>query len=248
MVSQRGISLKGHRVVDLTARLVSRVTRLDASIEEGQRDVYNMPWMVEETVNDKDLTIEHLVAANRGTLTEWPLGAVSGHMGSHIQLGVGHNDNWSGLPEGMLGLWDLPVDAYYGEAAVCILDDLKGEPILPEHLSNVREGDIVLMGSRNRGKDTPWIHGDTAYWLAEEMKIKMLSVGVPGIAWETKPQDPEPFNCPTHRAMTGNNIPITYPLSNVETLTKERCFFLSLPLNVERMEGTWIRAIAIEEE
>jgi len=191
---------------------VSRVTRLDASIEEGQRDVYNMPWMVEETINDKDLTIEHLVAANRGTLTEWPLGAVSGHMGSHIQLGVGHNDNWSGLPEGMLGLWDLPVDAYYGEAAVCILDDLKGEPILPEHLSNVREGDIVLMGSRNRGKDTPWIHGDTAYWLAEEMKIKMLSVGVPGIAWETKPQDPEPFNCPTHRAMTGNNIPITYPL------------------------------------
>ena len=248
MVSQRGISLKGHRVVDLTARLVSRVTRLDASIEEGQRDVYNMPWMVEETINDKDLTIEHLVAANRGTLTEWPLGAVSGHMGSHIQLGVGHNDNWSGLPEGMLGLWDLPVDAYYGEAAVCILDDLKGEPILPEHLSNVREGDIVLMGSRNRGKDTPWIHGDTAYWLAEEMKIKMLSVGVPGIAWETKPQDPEPFNCPTHRAMTGNNIPITYPLSNVETLTKERCFSLSLPLNVERMEGTWIRAIAIEEE
>ena len=75
----------------------------------------------------------------------------------------------------------------------------------------------------------------------------MLCVGVPGISWETNTQAPEPTNSPTHRAMTGNNIPITYPLSNVETLTKERVFFMSLPLNVERMEGTWVRAIAIEE-
>ena len=57
----------------------------------------------------------------------------------------------------------------------------------------------------------------------------------------------EPTNSPTHRAMTGNNSPITYPLSNIETLTQERVFFMSLPLNVERMEGTWVRAIAIEE-
>jgi kynurenine formamidase len=241
------ISLKGHRIVDLTVELVSRVTRLDGSIEPGKRDVYNMPWIVEETVNEKDGTIEHLVACNEGTVAEWPIGGVSGHMGSHTQLGVGHNDNWSGLPAGMLGLWDMPVDAYYGEAAVCNLSHLKGEPILPKHLTNVRKGDIVLMGSTNTGEDTPWIDGPTAYWLAEEMKIKMLAVGVPGIRWETKSLDPEPDNCPTHRAMTGNNIPITYPLGNICTLTKDRCFFLSLPLNVERMEGTWVRAIAIEE-
>ena len=48
----------------------------------------------------------------------------------------------------------------------------------------------------------------------------MLAVGVPGIGWETKMHDPEPENCPTHRAMTGNNIPIAYPLSNIESLTK----------------------------
>ena len=39
------ISLKGHRIVDLTWELVSRVTRMDQTIEEGQRDVYNMPWI-----------------------------------------------------------------------------------------------------------------------------------------------------------------------------------------------------------
>ena len=148
----------------------------------------------------------------------------------------------------MLGIWEAPIGTFFGEAVVCLLDHLKGEPILPEHLSNVREGDIVILGSSyTEPKDFPWIEGDTANWLAEEMKIQMLCVGVPGISWETKTQDPEPTNSPTHRAMTGNNIPITYPLSNIETLTKERVFFMSLPLNVERMEGTWVRAIAIEE-
>ena len=116
------ISLKGHRIVDLSPELVSRVTRLDMTVEEGTRDTYNMPWIVEETVNEKDGTIEHLVATNTGTVAEWPIGGVSGHMGSHVQLGIGHNDNWTELPAGMLGIWDLPPDAYYGEAAVCILN------------------------------------------------------------------------------------------------------------------------------
>ena len=146
----------------------------------------------------------------------------------------------------MLGLWDMPVDTYYGETAVCFFDDLKGEPMLPEHLGNVQEGDIVLMGSPY-AEDAPWIDGDTAYWLAEAKKIKLLAVGVPGIVWETKTKAPEPENCPTHRAMTGNNIPIAYPLSNIGSLTKDRVFYMSIPLNVERMEGTWIRAVAIEE-
>jgi len=239
-------SLENKRVVDLTAEIVSRVTRLDGTIEEGTRDVYNMPWIVEESVNERDGTIEHLVGANRGTVAEWPIGGLSGHMGTHIQLGTRHNDNWKGLPDGMKGIWEVPLSSYYGEACVIKLDHLKGQPILPEHLADVREGDIVLMTSCWSGDDQPWIEGDTAYWLAEK-KIKMLGVGVPGISWETKFHDPDPENCPTHRAMTGNNIPIVYPLDNIHSLTQDRVFFLSFPLNVERMEGTWVRAIAIED-
>ena len=238
------INLEGYRVVELSAKLASCVYRLDTSVEEGGTDVYNLPWYLEDQVCPDDSSIEQLVGHQAGDPV-WPI-PPSGHHGSHIQLGIGHNDNWSGLPDGMLGLWDMPVDTYYGEAAVCFFDDLKGEPILPEHLGNVQEGDIVLMGSPY-AEDAPWIDGDTAYWLAEEKKIKLLAVGVPGIGWETKMKAPEPENCPTHRAMTGNNIPIAYPLSNIESLTKDRVFYLSIPLNVERMEGTWIRAVAIEE-
>lgn len=240
--------MNGYRIVDLSAELISQVTRLDATVEPGKRDFYNMPWIVEETINEKDLTIEHLVGGNLASLPDYPVPGLSGHMGSHTQLGIGHNDNWTELPDGMLGIWDVPINTFFGEAAVCHLDHLKGEHILPEHLSNVREGDILILGSRHTEReDFPIIAPDTANWLAEEMKIQMLCVGVPGISWETGTQDPEPTNSPTHRAMTGNNIPITYPLSNIETLTQERVFFMSLPLNVERMEGTWVRAIAIEE-
>ena len=49
----------------------------------------------------------------------------------------------------------------------------------------------------------------------------MLAVGGPGISWETNWDGPEPDNSPTHRAMTGNNIPIVYPLANIEKLKNE---------------------------
>ena len=51
-------SLENAKIVDLTVELVSRLTRLNGSIEEGTRDVYNMPWIAEETVNERDGTIE----------------------------------------------------------------------------------------------------------------------------------------------------------------------------------------------
>ena len=141
------ISLKGKRVVDLTAELVARVARIDGTIEPGIADVYGHGWLCEETINNKDGTIEHLVGADMGAVADWSIGGLSGHMGSHIQLGVRHNDNWSGLPEGMKGIWEMPVESYFGEACVCQLDHLKGQKIRPEHLENVQEGDIVLLSS-----------------------------------------------------------------------------------------------------
>ena len=66
-------NLSGYRVVDLSAELISQVTRLDASVEPGKRDVYDMPWIVEETINEKDLTIEHLIGGNLASLLTTPL-------------------------------------------------------------------------------------------------------------------------------------------------------------------------------
>ncbi len=79
-------------------------------------------------------------------------------------------------------------------------------------------------------------------------KIKMLAVEVPGVNWETDFQAPSPNNSPTHRHMMGNNIPVTYPLTNISTLTKDKVFYMGLPARFDRMEASWVRAIALEEK
>ena len=70
--------------------------------------------------------------------------------------------------EKQTGLWVLPLETFYGEAAVINLSFLQarpkqseddiffgGEPIKPEHLSNVRKGDIVLMWSPHSWNEAP---------------------------------------------------------------------------------------------
>ena len=59
---------------------------LDATVEPGKRDVYDMPWIVEETINEKDPTIEHLIGGNLASLPDYPIAGLSGHMGSHLSL------------------------------------------------------------------------------------------------------------------------------------------------------------------
>ena len=44
--------------------------------------------------------------------------------------------------------------------------DIRGE-ILPKHLSNVEEGDIVLMSSPFEGLEQPWLSKETAKWLVK---------------------------------------------------------------------------------
>ena len=51
----------------------------------------------------------------------------------------------------------------------------------------------------------------------------------------------------TRLDIIGRNIPVCYPLVNVEKLKKDRAFYIGMPLNVERLEATWVRALAVEE-
>jgi kynurenine formamidase len=169
-------------------------------------------------------------------------------------------DHWEGLPGKVLGLWEYPINTFFGPAAVCYLDALApgeekndkgetvlvGQPIRPEHLGNVRKGDIVILGSPYRGSGQPTLPAETSAWLADT-GIKLLAVGYPGIAFESNAKAPAPHNSPTHRNMLGRNIPVCYPLVNIEQLRKDRAFYIGMPLNVERLEATWVRALAVEE-
>lgn len=256
------IDFAGHHVVDLSPRMVGRITRLDGTVEEGNKDIYGLPWVLEEGRVPYDDTLFTFVGGKEGD-SYWPAGRVSGHCGgSHTEGGKGHMDHWEGLPDNVMGLWEYPLETFFGPAAVCYLESLgpvetkndegetvlQGQPILPEHLSNVREGDILLLGSPFRGNEQPTLPRETTEWLAKEAEIKLLALGCPGIAWESDFQTEQPNNSPTHRNMLGNNIPICYPLVNIDKLKKDRAFYIGMPLSVERLEGCWVRALAVEEE
>jgi kynurenine formamidase len=256
------IDLDKYRMVDLSPRMVARIKRLSGDIEEGNTDATGLPWVLEEGIADYDNTKYTWIGGLKGDEV-WPW-RISGHFGSHTEGGKGHLDHWEGLPDNVLGLWEYPLETFIGPAAVCNLNSLepvegkndkgekvlKGQAVTPDHLSNVQEGDIVLMGS-DHGSDIsdaaqPYIPRETAEWLAQK-KIKMLAVQMPGLIFDTDYQAPQPNNSPTHRNMLGNNIAITYPLVNITSLKRDRVFYIGFPLSVERLDATWIRAIAFEE-
>jgi kynurenine formamidase len=126
--------------------------------------------------------------------------------------------------------------------------DIRGQEIKPEHIAHIVEGDIVLMNSPFTGLEQPWLSKSTCEWLINDRKIKMLGIGVPGIQWQYDLKLAAPNNSPIRRMLLGANIPIAHPLVNIETLTKERVFYVGLPLRTEKMEASFIRAIALEEE
>ena len=251
--------LEKYNIVDLSPRMIARIKRLDGTIEEGNADMFGLPWTLEEGVAPYDNTIFNFIGGLKDDEV-WPW-RLSGHFGSHTEGGRGHLDTWTEIPDSMQGLWEFPIETFLGEAVVCDVSSvtpvegqdeegkpaLISQPILPDHLDNVNAGDIVLMHGTETADGEPYIPGETARWLSQK-KIKMLAVQMPGVMFETDFQTQEPNNCPTHRAMLCNNIPITYPLVNISTLKHERVFYLGLPLSVERLEASWIRAIALEDK
>ena len=252
------IDLDKYRMVDLSPRMVARIKRLNGDIEEGNADAYDLPWVLEEGIAEYDNTKYTWVGGWQGDKV-WPW-RLSGHFGSHTEGGKGHLDHWEGLPDDVKGLWEYPLETFIGPAAVCNLSSmepverkndegetvLRGQAVTPDHLSNVQEGDIVLMGSDHKDEAQPYLPSETTAWLAQK-KIKMLGVQVPGLIWEVDSQASQPHNSPTHRNLLGNNIAITYPLVNITSLKSDRVFYIGFPLSVERFDATWIRAVVLEE-
>ncbi|MAW27751.1 MAG: hypothetical protein CMP98_02980 [Gammaproteobacteria bacterium] len=267
-------SFEGHRPVDLTPRLKARVYRVDGSIEEGNADPYGKPWVMKEGRFPGDNSLFTLYAAPEGGDEAWHQERMTSHHGAHLQGGKGHISHWVGVPDDMKGLWEMPLTTFMGEAAVCNLSDLapnaisdpneyplgegmalksregdvRGQEIKPEHLGHIQERDIVLMTSPFEGLEQPWLSKTTCEWLINDRKIRMIGFGVPGIQWQYDLKIGAPNNSPIRRMLLGANIPIAHPLVNIETLTKDRVFYIGTPLNFVKSEASFIRAIAFEEE
>ncbi len=267
-------SFDGYKPVDLSPRLKARIYRVDGSLEEGNTDPNGKPWVMKEGRFPGDNSLFTLYAAPVGGDEAWHQERMTTHHGAHVQGGAGHISHWAGVPEDMKGLWEMPLETFMGEAAVCNLKDLtpqaitdpgeyplgkgmslrsregdvRGQEIKPEHLSNIQVGDIVLMTSSFTGLEQPWLSKNTCDWLINDRKIKMLGIGVPGIEWQYNLKIAAPDNSPVRRLLLGANIPIAQPLVNIEKLTKDRVYYVGLPLRFVKSEASFIRAIALEEE
>ena len=265
------ISFDDYRVVDLSPRIKARVHRVDGTIEEGTNDPYGKPWVMQEGRFPGDNSLFTLYSAPTDDAV-WHQERMTSHHGAHVQGGKGHIDHWPGMPEDMQGLWEMPLQTFVGPSSVVNLDhlepmadddseryplgegfkmksqkgDMRGQEIRPRHLSKIQRGDIVLMTSRYVGLEQPWLSEQTVQWLIEDRQIRMLGLQATGVQWQYALKVSAPANSPIRRMLLGANIPIAHPLVNIDTLSQDRVFYFGLPLNMPKLEASFIRAIAFE--
>jgi len=215
------IDLRKYRAVDLSMELCPGVLKLDGVyLHAGQ---------------PRRLEIRQFVYAPDKMLMHWV--ETETHIGTHVEGPTHH-------PRGSRSLAELPLETFMGEAVVLDLTHLRpsggrGKPIEPEHLEEVRDGDVVLMRSPYRGGEVPYISPEAARALRGR-GIKML--GIQGVGVEAE------GSFATHDELLLNDIPIIEGLVNLDELSSDRVFFIGLPLRIMDMDSSWIRAIALEEK
>lgn len=215
------IELKGYRIIDLSAELNPGVLKANGEYIHGKEA--------------RRFEIRQFIYAPDKCLMHWV--ETETHIGTHVEMPAHY------MKEGKSAS-QMPIELFMGEAIVLGFDflkpkDGKAQPIKPEHLTKVKEGDIVLMWSSYKGVEAPYISPEAAEWLAQK-RIKML--GVQNIGVEASYE-----LMATHKNMLKNDIPLIEGLVNLDAIKKERVFYIGLPLRVANLDASWIRAIALEE-
>jgi kynurenine formamidase len=146
----------------------------------------------------------------------------------------------------------LALEKFFGEAILIDLSSSrKKQKIGPEDLEvKINEGDIVLIGnSPYEGADRPQLSEQLIRWLVEK-KIKMIGVDDsvrPGPRPEEGGSAKKLEDMLDHDLFLSNEIPIIEQLTNLNSLSKMRFFFIGFPLFIEGLDSSPIRAVALED-
>jgi len=219
---------KGYRIIDLSQEIRPGLLELNGDYTWSR---LLRRFQLRQFLDKHDQMVMHFVEAET-------------HVGTHVEVPRHLRKDGKSCAE-------MPLESFFGEAIVLNFDFLtpkegKGQAITPSHLSQVKEGDIVLMWSSYKGSECPYLSAEATNWLVQQ-RMKMLGI-TPGIGAEdprsTEPAFPEAFA--THKNILGNDIPLIENLSNLEAIQKERVLFIGLPLKIVDLEASWIRAIALE--
>lgn len=172
------------------------------------------------------------------------------HIGTHVEAPSHYIPARYGKPGKDVS--QMPLEKFMGEAVfVDLSSSMRKQKIQPQDIKvEIKKGDIVLIGnSPFTDADRPQLSHEFIKWLVNK-EIKMVGVDDsvrPG------PRPPEGGNARTleemvdHDLFLTNEIPIIEQLANLDRLKKNRFFFIGFPLNIEGLDSSPIRAIAIED-
>lgn len=218
------IRLENYRVIDLSVEMVPGELKIDGHYLHGN-PLHGRPIELQEF-----------------TAYEARMHFIQGqtHTGTHAECPYKYSDTGADMAS-------MPVESYLGEAVACNFSSKKpGEAVTPDDFTKagVRNGDIVLAwGPAPETSDSrPYISHEANAWLIQT-KIKLLGIenllySPPGTPYGREYGDSE---------LILAGIPVVDALQGLNQIKKNRVFFISLPIKMQRVTATWTRAIALEE-
>jgi kynurenine formamidase len=159
------------------------------------------------------------------------------HLGTHAECPA-HVRTAEGT-EGGISSGAVPIEQWLGEAVV-IDFMMKKQPIGPDDLQVIQEKDIVIMRSPYTASERPYLTLEGVKHLIEK-KVKQICVE----GMQTNIQIPA-FD--VHDTLLTHGVLFIEGLRNLNTITKDRVFYIGLGLKWMGLDSIWVRAIALEEK
>ncbi len=164
--------------------------------------------------------------------------------------------------EGGKAIDEIPLEMTMGMAAVVDLS-YKGENegITTSDLENngehIEEGDFVLLrtdwpdkmwGNMEFWRKAPFLTKEGAEWLAEK-KPKAVGCDFPQdyVIREMENREPEIGEFVVHQVFLARGILNIEYLTNLKSIKRKRIKFMAIPLKLKGVEGSPVRAVAIED-
>ena len=166
------------------------------------------------------------------------------HAGTHVDAPLHFLERGSDIA-------GMPVDRFFGEAIAIDSPKSPGDNVLPQDLSgaDIREGDIVLFhtGWEGRANSPRFFEGEWPGFTPETVDA-LIAKKVKAIGGDIASADsPKEIagGAPAHKRAMAAGLPIFEALVNVHRVVGRRFCFLGLPLRIEGVEASPIRAIAL---
>lgn len=178
---------------------------------------------------------------------------ISTQVGTHLDAGA-HT-----APDGW-GVDQVDLDRLIGPGVVVdVRNKTADDPVTPADLqkAGIQKGDVVIFYFEYHPPkpgelySQAYLTDETARWLVAR-GVRCVASNTPGLENARRGQANRWFDpanqkqaWPVHQTLLGARIPILEGLVNIERLLGKRFQFIALPLKIEGVDGSPVRAIAI---